>query len=316
MADRVPPRSGRPAATASRAGTALRGRGRRERDVVARAEQAGQRGIDQVEIPDVGHDDQRAAAGRRGRARGPGDRLRPVRAGQRRPGRPGGRRRASAARKRTGRGAGPGSRRGRGRRLRARLAPRSWRGLAAAACVFGAACRGGIASRSTSAIVPPYLSATSRASADLRGQHRLGGHHPLQERQAALVLARLGARPSRYPPVSRPANLTRTRQPGTASWSGAARAPGSRRAGPGGAGTRRRPPAPRAAPPRPAQDRAAVPGPPGGPAGCRLAARVPADWLPLPRSCPTRAPGRPRPSGNRQPRAVSPARCRWVTAAG
>ena len=135
---------------------------------------------------------------------------------------------------------------------------------------------------------------------DLRAQHRLGRDHPLQPGQPARVLA--GRHPLQQVPVDELAQRT-GRGPGSPAPPGrpAAPAPGSRTAGPGGPAGCPPPPGRPAAPPRRAQRPAAAPGPPGGPADCRLAAPVPADWLPLPRSCPTRHPGRPGPRA-KQPR--------------
>jgi hypothetical protein len=53
-----------------------------QRDVLARAEQPGQRGVHQIQVGCVRQHDQRAPAGRRRRARRPGDLLRPMRARQ------------------------------------------------------------------------------------------------------------------------------------------------------------------------------------------------------------------------------------------
>ena len=52
---------------------------------------------------------------------------------------------------------------------------------------------------------------------DLRGEHRLGGHHPVQERRAGRRSSDSADPSSRKPSTSCPANRTRTRQPGTAA---------------------------------------------------------------------------------------------------
>ena len=169
----------------------------------ARAEQAGQRGVHQVQVPGVRHHDQHAPARCADRAGRPGDLLRPVRPGQRGP--DGARRPPAGQRGQEGgpagyRAQGPGLA-GAGRRPAAAGWPRTSPACqlpsppaaaqppappagppAAAGSAAGRrrsappaqrtrspACRGGMASRSTSARVPAYRSATSRASARISG---------------------------------------------------------------------------------------------------------------------------------------------------
>ena len=163
-----------------------RAEARREAHVLAGAERAGQRGVDQVQVPGVGHDDQRPPPSGRGGGRGPGDLVRPVRAGQRGPGCA---RRAALGQRGEKRGAGriPGPRsRVRGLRVLSSQALRRCRGL-----------DGGMPRRDGQ---PQHVGQRAAVPVGHRpgqlenagGQHRLGRHHPLQERELALVLAGLG----------------------------------------------------------------------------------------------------------------------------
>ncbi len=162
---------------------------RRETDVLAGPEQAGQRGVDQAEVPGVGDDDQRPAPGGAGGGGRPPDLVGPVRAGQGGPGRarraPRGQRGEERPARRV---AGPGARLG--ERNPGLAVPRR----------PAARCRRlgrGVARRDRQpqhvgqrAAVP--VGHRAGQPGDLGRQHRLRRHDPLQEGQRALMLARLG----------------------------------------------------------------------------------------------------------------------------
>jgi hypothetical protein len=84
------------------------------------------------------------------------------------------------------------------------------------------ACRGGIASRSTSVMVPAYRSATVRASAAISGARTGSGETTLARKPSLPPKSDSANRSARNPSTSCPANRTRTRQPGTATSSSCA----------------------------------------------------------------------------------------------
>lgn len=74
-----------------------------------------------------------------------------------------------------------------------------------------------MASRSTSIMPPAYLSAIARASTAISGASTGSGDTTFSMKASFLPYSVVSTRSSRYPSTSCPANLTRTRQPGTAA---------------------------------------------------------------------------------------------------
>ncbi len=79
-----------------------------------------------------------------------------------------------------------------------------------------------MASLSTSARVPAYRSATARARSKISGVSTGSGDMTRSRRASLPWCSLVWTRDSKYPSTSCPANLTRTRQPGTAASSRAA----------------------------------------------------------------------------------------------